>query len=797
MAKIRISFVLLLITFVLLVVGCTSKEHRVQEFISDGKKYIQKGEYKKAILEFKNALQLDPKNVKAMFYIGKAYLGIKEYRKAYSFFYNAVKLDPNFDEAKIELASLLLLARKSDDALNYLNSVNNLDKYEPKISILKAKAYFFKKKYKDAIDILLKIRGVQTNKEAQILLCFCYRNINDFNKMIECVRNWRNIDPKDVRSYLYLAQYFAEKGDKDRLLKELDAMVKNNPSPNVKLIYAISLEKFGFKKKAETVFSSLPDEVLFLKEKAKFYFRNKKIKKAEDILKKIIKKNPKDITSVTLLSKIYFLTKRPDLAYKEIDKTISILEKKEEIHKLLVLKAQFKAQQGMLKEAKKICKQVLKEDQANIDAHFLLGKILFFEGAFDKAEIHLSQVVTADPFNKEAQILLARCEFLNKKPAIAEDILKKALKNMPKDTQLRLELVRLYLLKKEYGNAISTLDEGLSKSPKNVLFLKTKGEIEIFRGNYKKAKSDFEKIINIVPESAIGYVELAKLYASKKDYDKALYYLKEAYKKKDGRNVFSIIIDIYLRNKDIESAIKFCKTEIDKNPRFSLPYYFLGRLYLFKKDFEKAKTFFKKAISLSPNWQDPYKGLAVVYINEGKIDKAIGELENSFRRRPSISIGMALVTLYKHKRDFNKAEQIYKTLLKIHPNNTIILNNLAYFYAQYFSDSGKLKEARELIAKALSINPNNPDFLDTAAWIEYKLKNYNVAWAYIKDAVSRSEKDIIKLHAAMISYELKELDEAKRFLKDILNSKDPEIREKALKLRDKLLSSVSHSSAND
>ena len=788
MEKKKLSLIVLLIFTIFLgclSLGCTSKEKRIEEFISDGQKYMQKGEYKKAILEFKNAVQLDPKNPRALFFLGKAYLAIKEVRKAYSSFLRVIEIDPNYDDARVELASLLVkFARQPDEALKHLEKIKDQKKYEPRINIIKGRAFIVKGEYKKAVDILLKAKDSDKNKQIQMLLCLCYNKLKDFDKMIECVKRWRDIDKKDPGSYIFLAQYWSQKGEKEKALKELNEMVKTNSSDELKLFYALSLEKLGFIKNAQTAFDELPSKPDFLREKAKFYFRHKKIKEAEAILKELIKKDPKDVLSVIVLSEILFKTGRPELAYKKLDQTLHKVKNKKDKEKLLFEKARLKVFQGKLDEAKKLCQSILKEDQAMLDAHFLLGKILFYEGKLDDAEVHLYQVAVSMPNNVEAQIFLSRCQFLNKKPSMAEDTLKNALSRMPKDQRLRLELVRFYLKRKRYKDAIKVLEKGISMDPKNISFLKTKGEIELFIKEYEKAKEDFEKIVNLKPDYALGFMELGRLYLIKKEYDLALDYFKKAYAKKDGINAFPMIIEAYLRKKDLSSAIKFCQEEIKKMPNSAIPYYFLGRIYLIKKDIKAAKDMFLKANSLAPNWQEPYRAIASIYLIQGKVDQAIAELEKTFKKRPALHIGIALAMLYEYKKDFKKTEDIYRYLLKLYPNNSVLLNNIAYFYAEHSFGKEKLKKARRLIAQALSRSPDNPDFLDTAAWIEYKLKNFNIAWAYIQDAVRNSNKDIIYLHTAMIAYKLGEKEEAEKYLNIAIQSINPEIRKKAIELKE-------------
>ena len=99
-----------------------------------------------------------------------------------------------------------------------------------------------------------------------------------------------------------------------------------------------------------------------------------------------------------------------------------------------------------------------------------------------------------------------------------------------------------------------------------------------------------------------------------------------------------------------------------------------------------------------------------------------------------LEVGSFLVDLYK---DFDSAEKLYLTWLKDHPQEALILNNLAYSYAMY---NVKLDEAFKMSAAALRADPENAAYLDTMAWILYRQKKYSDAALYIEEALAASSK---------------------------------------------------------
>ena len=103
------------------------------------------------ILEYKNALQLDNKNVQARLGLGKAYLKQNDPRQAFGFFQGALELDPNLEEARFELASLYAFHGEPRKALDELEKVTRPEAFQPRADIVKARALFALKQFRESM----------------------------------------------------------------------------------------------------------------------------------------------------------------------------------------------------------------------------------------------------------------------------------------------------------------------------------------------------------------------------------------------------------------------------------------------------------------------------------------------------------------------------------------------------------------------------------------------------------------------------------------------------------------------
>ena len=107
----------------IVVTGCGGPEERKAKYLERGKSYLAERNFEKAAVEFKNVLQIDPKNAQAYFQIGRIEEQKRNFEKAFGYYNQAVELDPEFVEAKLSLARFYLLANNSKKANELVDSL--------------------------------------------------------------------------------------------------------------------------------------------------------------------------------------------------------------------------------------------------------------------------------------------------------------------------------------------------------------------------------------------------------------------------------------------------------------------------------------------------------------------------------------------------------------------------------------------------------------------------------------------------------------------------------------------------
>ncbi len=74
------QIVVLLMVLAVFLAGCSSNEEKKASHLEKGKTYFEKGEYKSAELQFRNAILIDPEFVYAYERLGETYLKLGDPR---------------------------------------------------------------------------------------------------------------------------------------------------------------------------------------------------------------------------------------------------------------------------------------------------------------------------------------------------------------------------------------------------------------------------------------------------------------------------------------------------------------------------------------------------------------------------------------------------------------------------------------------------------------------------------------------------------------------------------------------
>lgn len=115
-----ISVVILCLVFGGVGIAKYTNAAQVKEGLTLGNKYLQDGKYEEAILAFKKAIQIDPKNIEARVGLAKVYIKLAKPDEAEKILKEAISINPKKVEPYLELAKLYVSKNNPVNAIKIL-----------------------------------------------------------------------------------------------------------------------------------------------------------------------------------------------------------------------------------------------------------------------------------------------------------------------------------------------------------------------------------------------------------------------------------------------------------------------------------------------------------------------------------------------------------------------------------------------------------------------------------------------------------------------------------------------------
>ena len=158
------------------------------------------------------------------------------------------------------------------------------------------------------------------------------------------------------------------------------------------------------------------------------------------------------------------------------------------------------------------------------------------------------------------------------------------------------------------------------------------------------------------------------------------------------------------------------------------------------------------------------------------------------KKRSSSNIGLAVLfngylgDTYHTLEEYEKSDGAYEDALALDPNNYVVLNNYSYYLSLRLE---KLELAKKMSTQLIRGNPDNPTYLDTYAWVNYALGNYEEAKRILEKIIDGDEQNAeFYNHYGDVLYQLGFQNEAviqwkkARTLDDKLDNIDQKITER-------------------
>ncbi len=185
---------------------------------------------------------------------------------------------------------------------------------------------------------------------------------------------------------------------------------------------------------------------------------------------------------------------------------------------------------------------------------------------------------------------------------------------------------------------------------------------------------------------------------------------------------------------------------------------------------EQALDMVRKAPDTTPDSpRDKTNIEAQLLVNAKKWAAAEAVLAKANQRFPNDADMLYQQAMMAEKLNhIDDMERLLKRVIEIRPDHFHAYNALGYSLAER---NLRLPEAKQLIAKALSLAPGEPFITDSLGWVEYRLGNLDEALKLLKQAYRLRPDVEIAVHLGEVLWLKNQRDEARRVLREA-NTKD-------------------------
>lgn len=527
--------------------------------------------------------------------------------------------------------------------------------------------------------------------------------------------------------------------------------------------YSEYMRLTGQASQAETMLGTQPD-ILW-----RFYLRDGQFDKAESLLKSLRQEQPENPVLLrglilvaqgkgdrvalrqyldTLLplsteaeSELWILQRYLEFEFTESIETkiASFRERHPENTHILLLEAWLQMSRGQLQDALTQVNQFLATNPEHPGAWRLRGRIYRLIGDYPKAIEALLRSKTLEPVPVN-RIELANVYLENGQLEAAIGELRAGLNEPQSPMQIRLMLESIYEKRKRVNDLRIFYSETLDKYPESVHWHFRAGKFAFDQKDFSTAESLLSKAWELSRKQGPGDARTLDYY-----------------------------METLLQSKAYNKLLAFAAEYID-SPFAAILYTYTAQTHLELDQKEKAAQNFSQALDKVGTNNDLMNGIVSIIVNKTGPDTVVQWCQMKFSKNPKSMEGLlAAINLYTLLGQYNQALQYMNTCLElmdpkqtewiilslrkanlytmayaqtadeeylqksltlmeeiitIMPQNYTAMNNLAYLLAD---NNQQLDKALQYSRKACQNDLGNPVFLDTYAYIQCLLGNYQDA----------------------------------------------------------------------
>jgi tetratricopeptide (TPR) repeat protein len=736
--------------------GCGGAQSRFAAHMQRGREFFSAGDFQRASIEFRNAIQIAPKDPQARIMAGETAEKLGRWRDAGGLYQSVVDSHPENTRARTDLGRLYDFGGAPDRALKVVEPALAKTPNDAELLAVRAMARSQLNDLKGARDDAEHAVQIDpSNEDAVALLSALDVRDDERGRAVQLVsaavaKRPASADLREVLVNIYLGgDDFA---NAEQQLRSLIALEPARLSYRYQLALLLrrTHEINDAQKVLEDAVSALPHSSEAKVALVDFIAAERSRAAAEDTLQRLISREP---DNYDLRLDLGALLQRAGSTQQAIEAYNQVISRDEDGPSGLIARdriATIYAAQGRAADAEKLVREVLQKSPQDNDALVIRANIALSRKDPATAITDLRTVLRDQPDSVGVRRGLARAYLADGNPTLAEEQLQTALNGAPKDAGVRLDLAELYLNTQRAGQAVPLLEQAVTASPNDGLLREALVRAYLADKNLPAARTAAQELTTLQPRSAVGpylagVVAQAqnRLDDAESDYQTALQLQASAFMP------LASLVRLEASRGESAKAVAYLQGMIAVNPKDAMALEMLGEVYIATRRYPQAVGVLTQAVAAAPKWWYGYRNLAVARAGSNDLGGAVAAYQAGLAAAPDEpQLVVEFASYYESKGRIDDAISLYERFYARNPRSRLAANNLALMLATYRTDRASLDRARDLTEGFLS--SNDGELLDTSGWVRFKRGELQAALPVLERAVARApDSRLIHYHLGM------------------------------------------------
>jgi len=706
----RLRHRLAVLATAVLLAACNHKS--APELLVSAKQYLASNNPKSAIVQLKNALQIDPNLAEARFLLGKASLDIgdaatavAELQRANALHYPEVQVIP-------PLARAMVLDRQ---AQKLIEQYAQTDLPEPaaladlKTSLATAQVLQSDvPKARIALDAALQaVPGypAASNLQARLLA-----GEGQFDAALALVERTLAATPGDAEAWRLKGE-FLQFGKDDAAgaqaaYRQALTLQPNNAEIHADLIALLLMQRDlpAAGTEIEALRKLAPGQPQLLYFDAQMAFLKKDDKRAHELAEQLLRLRPDDVKALQLAGASALNLRLLPEAERSLDRAVKLRPDLPAGRHLL---AQTYLRMGQPAKALLALEPLLTRAGGDAAAAGLAAEAQLLSGNPAEAQAYFAKAAALDPRDVRSRVAVAMGRLGKGETAAALADLD-SIAATDKGTAAEMALLAARLRTKDYAQALKVIDKIEAKQPDKPLPALLRGRVQLLRKDMPAARASFERALAIDPlyvpaASGLALLDLADKHpdAAKKRFETVL--------KADPKNPDALLaiagirasagapaaevaglladairlnpedarprvmlVDHHLAQRDAKAALATAQEAAAALPGNPQALDALGRAQVANGDNQQAIASFEKIAAIDPQSPDPLLQLTSLYLAAKDGDAAMRSVRRALALNPRLLPAQRLLMdLEVHEKRPDEAIAVARTIQKQRPDEAV------------------------------------------------------------------------------------------------------------------------------